>query len=127
MAGLTAAHLKPEMFASRAKHAELRALLAAFEAHLETRRLADAAAVYEEALRHPDACPVRPDDVTLELPGSCRAPLERRFLDGLPGDATGPGPSRLPAWSRPGGSSTSARRSSRSPPRRGPTASGSPS
>jgi hypothetical protein len=90
MAGLTAIDLEPEAFASRDKHAELRALLDAYEAHLATRRLADAAAVYQEALRHLDVCPVRPDDLTLELPGLAWSPLERRFLDALPGRRLSP-------------------------------------
>lgn len=90
LAGLTAADLKPEAFASAAKHTELQALLLAYETELATRRIADAAAVYQEALRHLAVCPVRPDDVTLEWPGVIWTPLERRFLDGLPGRRLAP-------------------------------------
>ncbi|MGH7268518.1 MAG: hypothetical protein ACREMB_27175, partial [Candidatus Rokuibacteriota bacterium] len=85
MAGLGAADLKPEAFASPDKHAELRALLLACEAHLGVRRLADAADVFQEALRRVEVCPIRADDVTLELPGHLWSPIERRFLDALPG------------------------------------------
>jgi ATP-dependent helicase/nuclease subunit B len=101
MAGLTAIDLKPEAFASRDKHAELQALLDAYEAHLATRRLADAAAVYQEALRHLDVCPVRPDDLTLELPGLPWSPLERRFLDALPGRRLPPKTLDPPGLERP--------------------------
>src|SRR4029453_3422985 len=59
LAGPPAITLNPGAFPSRDKHAELQALLDAYEAHLATRRLADAAAVYQEALRHLDVCPVR--------------------------------------------------------------------
>jgi ATP-dependent helicase/nuclease subunit B len=90
LAGLTAADLKPEAFASPAKHAELGALLLAYEGELAAQRLADAAAVYQEALRRLAVCPVRPDDVTIEWPGVIRAPLERRFLDALPGRRLAP-------------------------------------
>ncbi len=86
MAGLTAADLPRDAFASAAKHAELRALLQAYEAHLADRGLADAALVYREALRHREACPIRADDLLLEWPDVAWAPLERRFLDALPGD-----------------------------------------
>ena len=90
LAGLTASDLEPEAFASREKHAELQALLLAYETELATRRVADAAAVYQEALRHLDVCPVRPDDVTLEWPAVIWTPLERRFLDALPGRRLAP-------------------------------------
>ena len=63
--------------------------------------------------RLPD--PARRRDLGAARP--CRAPLERRFLDALPGRRHRPRASRRPASSRPGGSPTSARRSSRSPPR----------
>ena len=85
LAGLTAAELPAVAFASGDKHAELRALLAAYEEHLEANRLADTASVFQEALRHLDVCPIGPADVWMELPGVIWAPLERRFLDELPG------------------------------------------
>src|SRR5262249_58325928 len=96
MPGLAAADLKPDAFASPAKHAELRALLAAYERQLASDRLADAADVYQEALRRLDVCPIRAADVTLELPGHVWAPLERRFLDALPGQRHRPRPDEPP-------------------------------
>src|SRR4029077_15536859 len=60
--------------------------LRAYERHLATERLADAPLVYEEAVRCPDVCPIPPGDLVLELPGVLWSPLERRFLDALPGE-----------------------------------------
>ncbi|MFQ5829944.1 MAG: PD-(D/E)XK nuclease family protein [Candidatus Methylomirabilia bacterium] len=85
MAGLTAADLRRDAFTTADKHAELQALLAAYEEHLAAHHLADAAAVYHEALEHLDVCPIAPADVWIELPGVVWAPLEGRLLDGLPG------------------------------------------
>ncbi len=85
LAGLTAAELPAVAFASGDKHAELRALLAAYEEHLEANRLADTAAVFDEALRHLEISPIGPADVWMELPGVIWGPLERRFLDASPG------------------------------------------
>lgn len=85
LAGLTAADLPATAFASGEKHAEIRALLIAYEEHLEANHLADMSAVFQEALRHLDVCPIGPADVWMELPGVIWAPLERRFLDALPG------------------------------------------
>jgi ATP-dependent helicase/nuclease subunit B len=90
MAGVTAADLQPTIFEVPAKAAELGALLRTYERHLATERLADATLVYETALRHIDVCPIHPGDLILELPGVLWSPLERRFLDALPGE-------RLPA------------------------------
>ena len=101
MAGLTAADLVPEAFDSAAKAAELRALLAAYERHLETERRADAAAVYREALEHLDVAPLRAKDVVLELPDMVWAPLERRLLDGLPGTRVAPRRIALTGLERP--------------------------
>jgi ATP-dependent helicase/nuclease subunit B len=83
LAGVTAAGLHANAFVSSAKHAELRALLESYEAHLQDRRLADRARVYHEALEHLDVSPVLSGDLRIELPGIAWAPLERRLLDGL--------------------------------------------
>ena len=85
MAGLTAAALPEAAFTDLRKVAELRALLDGYERHLAAEHLADRAAVYHEALVHPDICPVLPTDRWLELPGVIWAPLERGFLDRLHG------------------------------------------
>jgi ATP-dependent helicase/nuclease subunit B len=84
-AGMRAQDLPEAAFASRDKHRELVALLAAYENHLAGSRLADAPAVFEEALRHRDWCPIGERDVVTELPGTVWAPLVRQFLDALPG------------------------------------------
>src|ERR1700738_614102 len=53
MAGVHAVDLTGEAFASSSKHAELRALLAAYERHLITQSQGDMATVYMEAVDHP--------------------------------------------------------------------------
>ena len=85
MAGVTAATLPRDAFVNASKHAELQALLASYEAHLATRRLADRAEVYREALLHLDVCPIQATDLRIELPTIIWTPLERRLLDALPG------------------------------------------
>ena len=68
MTGVSAAAFPPEAFTSAGKHAELRALLASYEQHLVTRRVADRAEVYREALPHLDVCPIQAADLRIELP-----------------------------------------------------------
>lgn len=85
MAGHTAVTLPLEAFINANKHAELQSLLRAYEEHLACHRLADRADVYREATLHVDVCPVLPDDCRIELPGVAWAPIERAFLDKLPG------------------------------------------
>lgn len=85
MAGIAADALPRGAFERAEKHAEIQTLLRAYEEHLATARVADAAAVYHEALLHPEMCPVLPGDVWTEAPGVFWAPLGRRFLDTLPG------------------------------------------
>ena len=89
-AGLRANDLRAEAFVSAAKHAELVALLSAYERSLAEERRADTAAVFEEACRHPDWCPVAADDVVVEAPGTWWPPVVRRFLDALPGRRVAP-------------------------------------
>jgi ATP-dependent helicase/nuclease subunit B len=101
MAGLTAADLPKHALLSADKHDEFRALLSAYEAHLAEKRLADQAAVFQEALRHLDLCPVLPEDVRTELPGVIWAPLERRLLDVLPGHRLPPAARLLPGLDPP--------------------------
>ena len=81
MAGVKSDQLKPEAFESSAKHAELRALLAAYEQFLVTNKRGDMATVYEEAVRHPDWCPIQPEDCWTELPDVIWTPLQRRLID----------------------------------------------
>lgn len=96
LAGVRAADLPRAAFASTAKHAELQALLAAYENHLADHRLADSAAVYVEALQHLDLCPIHPEDLWVELPGVIWLPLERKLLDALPGHRLPPRTLSLP-------------------------------
>lgn len=84
-AGVRAADLTAAAFTSPRKHAELVALLAAYERYLETQRIADMPMVLEEAGRHADWCPIAPGDMVTELPDALWSPLVRRFLDSLPG------------------------------------------
>jgi hypothetical protein len=86
LAGLRAAGLPREAFDSAGKHAEMAALVDAYERHLDTHRLADAAVVFEEAAAHLEFCPIGPPDVRVELPDIVWPLLVRRFLDALPGD-----------------------------------------
>ncbi len=86
MAGVRAKALKPEAFESPAKHAELRALLSAYEGFLAGNNRGDMAAVYEEALTHPGWCPIQPQDCWTELPDTIWSPLQRRLMDAMPGE-----------------------------------------
>lgn len=86
MAGVRAEILKPEAFSSPNKHAELVALLSSYECFLSKRRRGDMAAVYEEALNHPDWCPIQPQDCWTELPDTNWSPLQRSLIDSMPGE-----------------------------------------
>jgi len=86
MAGVTSADLKAAAFESPAKHAELRALLAAYEQFLVGNNRGDVAAVYEEAVKHPDWCPIQPQDCWTELPDVNWSPLQRTLIDSMPGE-----------------------------------------
>ena len=101
MAGRAAADLPSAAFVNPRKHAELRALLEAYERHLADRRLADRALVYHEALTHLDVCPVQPADLRIELPTAIWAPLERRLLDALGGTVARPRALALPGLDVP--------------------------
>jgi len=101
MAGLGAADLPSSAFGSPAKHAELVALLSAYETHLASQHLADTAGVYREALLHADMCTVRAADLWTELPGVIWAPLERRLLDALPGTRIPPATLSIPGLEAP--------------------------
>lgn len=101
MAGITAAALPREAFASASKHAELRALLESYEQHLAIRRLSDRAQVYAEALLHLDVCLIQPADLRIELPTIIWTPLERRLLDALPGSRVIPRAPALPGLDVP--------------------------
>jgi RecB family exonuclease len=96
MAGIEASDLTPQAFQSATKHQELRALLGAYEKFLVTTSRADMAVVYEEALRHPDWCPIQPQDCWTELPDTVWTSLQRRLLDAMPGERISPAAVLLP-------------------------------
>src|SRR5262245_14429889 len=86
MAGVGARQIAANAFDSAAKHAEIVALLSAYERFLNDQRRADMATVYQEALQHPDWCPIQPPDCWTELPDANWNPRQRALLDGLPGE-----------------------------------------
>ena len=86
MAGVRPVDLKPEVFASPAKHAELVALLSAYEHFLDQHKRGDMAAVYVEATKHPDWCPIQSQDCWTELPDTNWSPLQRLLIDSVRGE-----------------------------------------
>jgi len=86
MAAVRADALKAECFSAPAKHAELVALLRAYEDFLEQGKRGDMAAVYEEAVNHPDWCPIQPQDCWTELPDTNWTRLQRLLFDAMPGE-----------------------------------------
>jgi RecB family exonuclease len=90
MTGVKANDLKVDLFESPAKHVELRALLSAYERYLEREKRGDMASVYEEALTHPTWCPIEAQDCWTELPHATWTPLQRRLIDGMPGERISP-------------------------------------
>jgi hypothetical protein len=88
MTGIRADHLKADAFSSRDKHAELVALLSAYEDFLEQEKRGDMAAVYVEALKHLDWCPIQAQDCWTELPDTQWSPLQRSLIDAMPGERT---------------------------------------
>ena len=78
--------LKPEVFSSPAKHAELVALLSAYEHFLDQHNRGDMAAVYEEAVKHPDWCPIQAQDCWTELPDTTWSPLQTLLIDSMRGE-----------------------------------------
>jgi RecB family exonuclease len=79
-----------DAFENPAKHAEIVALLSAYERYLTENNRADMADVYVEALRHPDWCPIQPADCWTELPDVVWTPLQRRLIDAMPGERVQP-------------------------------------
>jgi ATP-dependent helicase/nuclease subunit B len=86
MAGIHPEDLKPELFSSPAKHAELVALLSAYERFLDQHESGDMSTVYEEALKHPDWCPIHSEDCWTEFPDTVWSPLQRLLIDSMPGE-----------------------------------------
>jgi RecB family exonuclease len=90
MAGIKSDQLRADAFESPAKHAELRALLAAYEHFLFWNNRGDMARVYAEALEHLDWCPIQEKDCWTELPDVVWSPLQRRLMDAIPGERIAP-------------------------------------
>jgi RecB family exonuclease len=90
MAGIRSTDVAGATFSSPAKHDEVTALLDSYERFLDTNSRGDRATVFEEALRHPDWCPVLPPDCWMEWPGAIWSVLERRVIDALPGERIAP-------------------------------------
>jgi ATP-dependent helicase/nuclease subunit B len=96
LAGLGAADLERGIWESAEKQRELHALVVAYERFLDEHRRGDRATVFEEAMRHPDWCPLQPGDCWTELPETIWAPLERRLLEAMPGERIAPETLALP-------------------------------
>ena len=101
MAGVKSDDVKADAFESPAKHAELRALLASYERFLVTNNRGDMAVVYEEAMHHPDWCPIQPEDCWTELPDTIWPPLQRRLIDAMPGERILPRALEIPGATIP--------------------------
>ena len=86
LAGITGAGLPSTAFQDERKHAELQALLDAYEKHLAAKHQADSADVYRAAVTHVSNTPLGPADIVIEAAGlGAVPPLVRSFLDALPG------------------------------------------
>lgn len=86
MAGVTSGDLAAGAFTSEAKHRELQALVASYEAFLEREKRGDQATVYLEALDHPEWCPLGNGDCWVETPDVVWTALQRRLIERLPGE-----------------------------------------
>jgi RecB family exonuclease len=96
MAGVRPEALKSEVFTSPSKHVELLALLSSYEQFLEQHARCDMAAVYEEAVKHQDWCPIQPQDCWTELPDTTWVPLQVLLMDSIHGDRLDPRAFELP-------------------------------
>jgi ATP-dependent helicase/nuclease subunit B len=101
LAGIKSDQLPAGAFASPEKRAELRSLLASYEQFLHSNHRGDMAAVYKEALNHPDWCPIKQQDCWTELPDVVWTPLQRRVMDAMPGERIAPSALSLPGASQP--------------------------
>jgi hypothetical protein len=90
MAAVQTEALKSEAFSSPAKRDELVALLSAYEQFLEKHKRGDVAMVYDEALKHPEWCPIQPEDCWTELPDTNWGLLHGSFLDSMGGQRISP-------------------------------------
>jgi ATP-dependent helicase/nuclease subunit B len=86
MAGIRAKALKAEVFSSSEKYAEVVALLSAYEEFLEHHKRGDMATVYEEAMKHPDWCPIQSEDCWTEFPDTNWNPLQMGLINSMGGE-----------------------------------------
>ena len=102
MAGVRAADLDAEAFESPAKHARAsgagRGVRGSF---WPTRRRGDRATVFDEALKHPDWCPIQPADCWTTMPDVVWSPLEERLFEVMPGERVIPESLTLPGTEIP--------------------------
>lgn len=101
MASLRASDLASEAFVSAEKHAEICALVGAYESFLASTKRGDLATVFDEAILHPDWCPIQPDDCWIELPDVLWAPMQRRLIDAMPGERIVPDAFAIPGTTIP--------------------------
>jgi len=101
MAGITCDDLRAGAFTSPEKHRELRALLSSYEQFCESHNRGDMALVYQEALKHPEWCPIQPADCWTELPDVVWTPLQRRVIDAMPGERIVPAALTIPGATIP--------------------------
>jgi hypothetical protein len=101
LAGVKSNALKREVFESEAKYAELRALLGVYEQFLAENNRGDMATVYEEAVEHPDWCPIQAEDCWTELPDTIWTPLQQRLIDAMPGERILPRALEIPGATIP--------------------------
>ncbi len=93
--------LNNEGFSSAAKHVELHALLAAYEQFLTDNKRGDLATIYEEALKHPEWCPIKNADCWTELPDAFWTRLQRALIDVTPGERIAPLAFQIPGVTIP--------------------------
>jgi len=86
MADIRPESLKPDMFSSAIKYAEIAAVLTAYENFLRQNKCGDMAAIYDEARKHPDWCPIQSQDCWTEIPDTNWSHRECQFMDSMPGE-----------------------------------------
>lgn len=101
MAGISVPRIPVSVFESPAKHAEIVALLSAYERFLLDEKRADMAIVYEEAVKHLDWCPIQTRDCWTEHPDYTWSPLQRALLKSIPGKRVAPRALKLPGVELP--------------------------
>jgi ATP-dependent helicase/nuclease subunit B len=101
MEGVASGDLRAAAFESVAKHREVQAILSSYETFLLDNHRGDMAAVYEEALNHPDWCAIQTDDCWTELPDTLWQGWQRRLIDAMPGERILPRAVSIPGAATP--------------------------